>query len=258
MSYDFIGSSKFMNFVKFSILRVSLGLSSKVLNLQTVEISLNMKNETVKYEVPSIVTILFQGDSITEACRDRTKDADMGTGYVKMVANRFSTEYAGKRVRFLNRGVGGDRVRDLKNRWQKDCLNLEPEIVSILIGINDTVGKYFWNKPTSTKSFEEDYRIILEQTHDILGAKIVLLTPFIVYMTKLQLINKIVLKQKIGAVKKLSKEFQTLLIPLDRIFDEATRKRAATYWSTDGIHPTQMGHSLIAQSWLKSVSAILR
>lgn len=215
-----------------------------------------MKNKGVEDEDSPSLTILFQGDSITEAHRC-TEDEDMGTGYAMMVANRVLSEFPEKKVRFLNRGVGGDRVHDLKNRWQKDCLNLEPDIVSILIGINDTVGKYFWSKPTSTKIFEEDYRILLEQTRDILGAEVVLLTPFIVCLTKLQLINRLLLKQKIEVVEKLSKEFGTLLVPLDRNFEEATRTIAPIYWSTDGIHPTTRGHSLIAQSWLKSASGIL-
>ena len=171
-----------------------------------------------------------------------------------MVASCFSTEYTEKRVRFLNRGINGNRIRDLKNRWQKDCLKLEPDVVSILIGINDVVGGYFWKRPTSTKSFEEDYRNVPEQTRDILGARIVLLTPFIVYRTKPQLVYKIILKQKIDVVKKLSKEFKTLLVPLDRIFEDAARKKESTYWSEDGIHPTAMGHSLIARSWIKTVN----
>ena len=208
-------------------------------------------------EVQSDVTVLFQGDSITDAGRDYTKGHDLGTGYAMMVASCFFNEFAEKRVRFLNRGINGNRVRDLKNRWRIDCLKLEPDVVSILIGINDVVGGYFWKRPTSTKSFERDYRNLLEQTHDILGAKIVLLTPFIVYRIKPQLVYKIILKQKIDVVKKLSKEFKTLLVPLDRIFEEAARKKEPTYWSLHGIHPTAMGHSLIAKSWIKTASGSL-
>jgi acyl-CoA thioesterase-1 len=136
-------------------------------------------------------------------------------------------------------------------------LNFEPDIVSILIGINDVIGGHFWKSPTSTKSFEEDYRSVLEQTHDSLGAKIILLTPFMVYRTKSQLFYRIILKQKTDVVKKLSREFKTLLVPLDRLFVDVTRKREPTYWSTDGIHPTAMGHSLIAHSWLKSINGSL-
>jgi lysophospholipase L1-like esterase len=204
--------------------------------------------------VPPNTTVLFQGDSITEAGRDHTRDNNLGTGYAMMVANYFATEFAEKKVRFLNRGVAADKIKDLKNRWQKDCLNLEPDIVSILVGINDVAGGHFWKSPTSTKSFEIDYRAILEQTQDVLNAKIVLLTPFMVFRTKQQLIYKIILNQKIDAIKKLSKEFKALLVPLDRIFEEATRGRKPTYYSEDGIHPTTAGHSLIAESWIKSVN----
>jgi lysophospholipase L1-like esterase len=91
----------------------------------------------------------------------------------------------------------------------------------------------------------------------VLGAKIVLLTPFMVYLTNQQLIFKIILYQKINVVKKLSKEFKTILVPLDRIFWEAGRKREPTYWSLDGIHPTATGHSLIAETWLTTTSGIL-
>lgn len=201
-------------------------------------------------EVPASLTVLFQGDSITDAGRDYRRDDSLGTGYAMMVASWFSAEYAEKRVRFLNRGISGNRIKDLKNRWRKDCLNLEPDIVSILVGINDTLGKYFWKSPTSTKSFEEDYRTILEQTRDILGARIVLLNPFMVYLTRQQLMLREDLNQKIEVVRDLSKEFETLLVPLDGIFEEATRKREPTFWSTDGIHPTVVAHALIAQSWL--------
>jgi acyl-CoA thioesterase-1 len=204
--------------------------------------------------VPPSATVLFQGDSITEAGRDYAREENLGKGYAMMVANYFAAEHVEKKIRFLNRGVAADKIKDLKNRWQKDCLKLEPDIVSILVGINDVIGSHFWKSPTSTKSFEENYRTILEQTHDVLGAKIVLLTPFMIYMTKQQLIHKIILNQKTDVVKKLSKEFKTLLVPLDRIFEEATRRRRPTYWSEDGIHPTAAGHSLIAESWIKSVT----
>jgi len=204
-----------------------------------------------------ILTLLFIGDSITEANRRLEKEADLGTGYVMMIAKRFSAEFPEIKARFLNRGVGGNRVRDLKNRWQKDCLDLRPDVVSILIGINDVFGKYFWSRPTSTKSFEEDYRSLLDQTQDILNAKLILLTPFIVCLSKMQFIRKIFLQQKIKVVKKLSKEFGTILVPLDSIFEEALRNKAPAYWTTDGIHPTSMGHLLIAQSWIKAIKGKL-
>ena len=215
-----------------------------------------MENETEKSDLPHGALILFQGDSITEAGRDRGRAEDLGTGYASMVASWFYKHFDGN-VQCLNRGVGGDKVRDLKDRWRKDCLDLKPDVVSILVGINDTVGRCFWNKPTSTRSFEADYRSLLEQTCDVLGTKIVLLTPFMVNVTKLQFKYRVALRQKIGVVEELSREFGTFLIPLDRVFEEAARERKPRYLSKDGIHPTALGHSLIAQSWLKSAKGIL-
>src|SRR5512139_2291541 len=105
--------------------------------------------------IRSGTTILFTGDSITDAGRNRSRPLDLGTGYVFMVAERFFAKHSEARVGFLNRGVSGDRIRDLRARWQKDCLSLKPDIVSILIGVNDTLGKFFWDDPTSMESFEE-------------------------------------------------------------------------------------------------------
>jgi acyl-CoA thioesterase I len=166
--------------------------------------------------------------------------------------------YKKKQIRFLNTAVAADKINDLKNRWQKDCLNLEPDVVSILVGINDVIGGHFWKSPTTIKSFEEDYRFILEQTHDIIGAKIILLNPFIIYRTKQQCVYKILLDRKINVISKLSKEFNTVLIPLDRIFDEASKHKDPTLWSEDGRHPTAIGHTLIAQSWIKGSAEIFR
>ena len=103
----------------------------------------------VKSEVLPGVTILFQCDSNTEAGMNYNTDDNLGTGYVMMVANWFFNEHGERKVRFLNRGVAVDKIKDLKIRWQRDCLKLEPDGVSILSGINDVVGEYFLRSPTS-------------------------------------------------------------------------------------------------------------
>ena len=205
-------------------------------------------------EMRSKITILFQGDSITDSGRNYTKDENLGTGYVMMAALWFSAMYPEMEVKVLNRGISGNRIRDLSNHWQKDTLNLRPDVVSILVGINDTLGKYFWGSPTSVEDFENDYRMILRQTRDNLNSKIVLMEPFSIIVTKDQLKLREDLNPKIEVVRKLSEEFETLLIPLDKIFDEAVKKREPQFWSQDGIHPTQVGHALIAQSWLKALT----
>ena len=204
-------------------------------------------------EMRSKITILFQGDSITDSGRNYKKDENLGTGYVMMAALWFSAMYPEMEVKVLNRGISGNRIRDLSNRWQKDTLNLKPDVVSILVGINDTLGKYFWGSPTSVSDFENDYRMILRQTRDNLNSQIVLMEPFSIIVTKDQLKLREDLNPKIEVVRKLSEEFETLLIPLDKIFDEAVKKREPQFWSQDGIHPTPVGHALIAQSWLKAL-----
>jgi acyl-CoA thioesterase-1 len=194
-------------------------------------------------------TILFQGDSITDANRNFWDLHDLGSGYVMMVAQRFSAEHPEMKVSFLNRGVSGDRIRDLKERWQKDCLELKPDIVSIMIGVNDTLGTFFWGEPTSNEDFEEDYTHILRLTRKNLNAQIVLMEPFILPFSEetASLRHDINTKNKI--IKKLAEEFKTEKIQLNSVFSSALKKKAPEFWSTDGVHPTPAGHALIADSW---------
>ena len=197
--------------------------------------------------------ILFQGDSITDSGRNYKRYDSLGTGYAMMASKWFSAKYPEKKVTFLNRGLSGNKVRDLKNRWQKDCLDLKPNVVSILIGVNDAAERYFWNKPTSIEEFENDYRMILQQAKDSLSAKIVLLEPFMLSVAKKQFGLGEDLVNLVEIIRRLSREFGTLLVPLGKVFEDAERKREPSFWSADGVHPNIMGHALIAQNWLKTI-----
>ena len=196
-------------------------------------------------------TILFQGDSITDAGRKGNHNESLGDGYVMMVAAWLSALHPECHMEFLNRGVGGNRIRDLRNRWKKDCLDLRPNLVSILVGVKDVS----W-KATSTESFSTDYRAILEQTQQ-LKCQIVLLEPFFVPFSGEFLEEAEELNKKIEVVRKLANEFETKLIPLSGIFVEACAKRAPSFWTFDGVHPTLAGHALIAQSWIRGVMDVL-
>ncbi|TFG73396.1 MAG: GDSL family lipase, partial [Anaerolineales bacterium] len=110
--------------------------------------------------------VLFQGDSITNAGRSRDNDADLGHGYAALAAAWFSALYPEKNVKFLNRGISGNRVADLKARWDNDCLDLHPTWVSIMIGINDTWRRFDSDDPTSTENYERDFRFICTEVHD--------------------------------------------------------------------------------------------
>lgn len=200
--------------------------------------------------------VLFQGDSITDAGRNYADPADLGTGYAMLVAAWFSAAYPEKRVRFLNRGISGNRVRDLRQRWQRDCLDLRPTWVSILIGVNDTWRRYDSGDPTSAEAFERDYRAILMATRDRLDARLIICEPFLLPVPDDRIAWREDLDPKIAAVRRLAREFDALYIPLDGLFAAAATRREPAFWLPDGVHPTPAGHALIAQAWLRTVRAL--
>ncbi|MFG2054403.1 SGNH/GDSL hydrolase family protein [Micromonospora sp. NPDC048930] len=202
-------------------------------------------------EVPRGGRVLFIGDSITDAGRDRTCGDDLGTGYAMMAGAWFTARHPRHRVGFLNRGVSGDRVRDLRARWESDCLALTPNVVSILIGVNDMWRRYDRDDPTSAADFARDYRHILESTRR-LGARIVLVEPFLVPLDDEQRRWREDLDPKVDVVRRLAAEFDATLVAVDELFQAAGVDERV--WTRDGVHPTPFGHALIAQAWLRAVT----
>ena len=200
-------------------------------------------------------TVLFQGDSVTDSGRNYDNDEQLGTGYAALAAAWFSALHPEKRVRFLNRGVNGNRVKDLRARWQKDCMNLKPTWVSILIGINNTWRRYDSNDPTSTGAFEADYRDILQQTKR-LGAQLILCEPFVLPVPEDRKEWRVDLDPKIEVVRRLAGEFRAICLPFDGIFAKAMTRREPGFWAADGVHPSAAGHALMAQVWLGAVEGL--
>jgi acyl-CoA thioesterase-1 len=200
--------------------------------------------------------VLFQGDSITDAGRSRTNDSDLGFGYAAIAAAWFSAAFPEKHVRFLNRGISGNRARDLRARWQRDCLDLHPTWVSIMIGINDTWRRYDSHDPTLTQDYERDFDHICAQVCDKLRARLIIMEPFLLPIPIDRVAWREDLDPKIAVARKLAREYQALYVPLDGLFASVATKEEMTFWLPDGVHPTTAGHALIAQTWLKSVGAI--
>jgi lysophospholipase L1-like esterase len=200
-------------------------------------------------------TVLFIGDSVTDCGRSRENPDDLGYGYVVMIAAWYSALYPERRVRFLNRGISGNRVCDLRARWQIDCLDLRPAVVSILIGINDTWRAFDSGDATSTADFERDYRTILEQTR-AQGARLVLCEPFVLPVPEDRRAWRADLDPRIHVVRRLAVEYQAVLVALDGIFAQAAAQREPAFWAADGVHPTAPGHALIAQSWLRAAGGL--
>jgi lysophospholipase L1-like esterase len=217
------------------------------------------KTTTPLFEEKSV--ILFQGDSITDGNRGRNDDWNhvMGHGYAYLIASRLWCDFPQMDWMFYNRGISGNTVTDLCNRWQTDAMDLQPNVVSILVGINDVYGIVKGYLQQSIDEYETKYRQLLDDTKSKLPqCKIVLMEPFIlpggrvdektdVWQRETQLRQQV--------VSKLAEEYKIVYVPLQTMFTEACNRGEAKKWIWDGIHPMPAGHELIARQWLKCVGA---
>lgn len=196
--------------------------------------------------------ILFQGDSITDCGRSRENLADCGPGYPGKVKGYLDLFFPGQ-YEVINRGVSGNRTVDLVSRWQADCLDLKPDILSILIGVNDTWRRYDKNLLTTAQAFEDNYRSLLEDVKQKLpNTKILLMVPFLLSVVPERDAWREDLDPKKNIVKKLAMEYKTDLLALDGLLARMCTKEPPAYWSADGVHPTDAGHSVIARGWLEA------
>ncbi len=199
--------------------------------------------------------ILFQGDSVTDCQRDRKDAAGLGHGYANLVATLL-TQQGRKDITIYNRGISGNRVPDLLSRWQTDCLALEPDYISILIGINEVWRRYDSNNPTSDEEYERGYRELLEQTRQGTRAEILLLNPFLLDVNPEKAAMREDLVGKQAVVKKLAQEYGCRFLDLDALFQEACNKLPPETFAQDGVHPAPAGHALIAVHWLRAWETI--
>ena len=208
---------------------------------------------------------LFQGDSITDGDRGRNTDPNhiMGHGYAFAVASRVGADFPAAGHTFYNRGISGNRVPDLQKRWQPDTLDLKPDVLSILVGINDTAAAVE-NKPDlqTTNDFENGYRQLLQDVKRAKPATIFVLGLPFVYPVGKRKENwdlwKEQTRQRAEKVRLLAKEFDAVLVDYPAVFDKALQKAPADYWIWDGIHPTVPAHELMAREWIKQLSQRLK
>ena len=207
---------------------------------------------------------LFQGDSITDGNRTRNNDWNhvMGHGYQYIIASKLWYDLPQKHLHFYNRGISGNKVTDLQQRWDTDTIAIKPGLLSILIGINDLDAWMNDNATFTTLDFEASYRKLLHTTITALPSlQLVLCEPFILPVGKVKykwaLYNDEIKKRQ-GVVKKLSDEFNAIYIPFQQAFNDALKRAPADYWIWDGIHPMPAGHELMAVEWMKQVSKKLK
>ncbi len=209
-------------------------------------------------------TVLFQGDSVTDCGRATCGGAgfdnhELGPGYPGMIAARMMCDRPEIDWQFINRGISGNRIVDLYARWKKDCINLCPDILSILIGVNDTWHHFGSNNGVEVPRYARFYRELLTWTREALPAvRFILLDPFVCpgLSDRAKFVPELCERRKV--VAELAKEFDAVHIPLQEIFDDAFQRAPEAYWAADGVHPTPAGHQLIADAWLRAAVPLFR
>lgn len=210
-------------------------------------------------------TILFQGDSITDSGRNKTNPTHAGDGYAQLVKAQLGYENPGKYV-FHNRGLGGNRIVDLYARIKADVINLRPDYISFLIGVNDVWHELAYENGVDADKYEKIYGMLIEEIKEALpNVKIMIMEPFClrgagtdnteeqpdkwnVFKTEVQ--------KRAEKAQEVAKKYNLVYVPLQEKFNEAAKLEEDTYWLVDGVHPTPMGHELIKREWLKAFSKL--
>lgn len=202
--------------------------------------------------------ILFQGDSVTDAGRDRSDPHDMGNGYPRFASAMIQDSFPDTEFEFVNLGISGNRTEHLVERLEADFIEIQPDIVSILIGVNDVWHHYaFEYVETTDEQFEKNYRVVLDALKTRTNARILMIQPFLletVDPAKQELCEELTRKQAI--VKKLADEYADAYLPLDEIFHTETEEEPA-YYAADGVHPTPDGACYIGEAYLGAIAPLI-
>ena len=202
--------------------------------------------------------VLFQGDSITDAGRNRNSaDANaagaLGNGYPLLVAAAVLATHAGAGLRFYNRGISGNKVPDLQARWTADTIDLKPDVLSILIGVND-----FWHTldhgyTGTVQDYEQQYNALLDETRTALpNLRLIVLEPFVLRTGAVDARWFPEFDQRRAVAARVARRARAAFVPLQTVFDQHVRLAPPEYWAADGVHPTPAGHGVIAEEWRRA------
>ena len=204
--------------------------------------------------------ILFQGDSITDSGRMLDSTAGfpkhgLGPGYPSIVTGKLQLAYPEMEFENSNRGISGNNIYHLYSRWRRDTLDLNPDMLSMLIGINDSSlesrTSAYGKDPLS---YGEVYRALLAWCRKVNPEiRFVLLEPFLLPRNDEHQQWKIMLEERQAELRQIAKEFDAVFIGLQQIFDDASKIKPSEFWSADGVHPSLAGHHLIADAWVEKV-----
>jgi lysophospholipase L1-like esterase len=199
-------------------------------------------------------SVMFTGDSITD-CQHLEIEQPLGWGYPLRVAGEWGLRHPDRPIRWSNTGIAGNKVMDLESRWQRDVLDAEPDVVSVLVGIND-VGWHTY-APDGYVIPVEDYAAGYDRLLAPLaerGTRLILIEPFLLPLGGAQRAQRDDLDPKIQAVRDLARRYGAHLLAADGLFAELAATTGPEYWAADGVHPTPAGHAALAAAWLKLVA----
>ena len=205
--------------------------------------------------------ILFQGDSITDCGRNREDLTSTGVGYAHMVKGQVGFEHPGK-YEFINKGISGNRIVDVYARIKADIINLKPDYMSLLIGVNDVWHELGWHNGVDAEKFEKIYdMLIAEIMEELPDIKIMILEPFVLEgmstaateaePERWEYFRTEVPKRAVVA-KRIAEKYNLSFVALQDVFNNACKQAPPSYWLCDGVHPTPMGHWLIKNEWIKA------
>ncbi len=227
---------------------------------EIVSAAFNEEQWVKKQRISKNDVILFQGDSITDFHRDRgdnkPNSADaMGVGYAAYAATDLVFRYPEKQLLLYNRGVSGNKVYQLAERWENDCLKLKPDVLSILVGVNDFWHTLVRDYDGTVETYKKDYVALLEKTKQKLpDVKLIIGEPYAIPGVKsvdqswYPSFNKY--RQ---AAREVAEKFDAVFIPYQEIYNKALKHAPGSYWTLDGVHPTMAGAGLMAHAWLKAI-----
>lgn len=203
--------------------------------------------------------LLFQGDSITDAGRNRRHGGPnnagaMGRGYPFLVGSWLLATRKDPKLRIYNRGISGHKVPDLQKRWQKDTIDLKPDVLSILIGVNDIWHKLAGRYNGTVADYEKGFNELLDQTREALpDTRLVICEPFVLRCGAVNDKWFPEFDQRRTAAMRVAEKAKATWVPFQEIFDEAIKDAPAAFWAGDGVHPSMAGHMQMAIAWLDAV-----
>jgi lysophospholipase L1-like esterase len=218
-----------------------------------------LPSEVKKNSLSSNNVILFQGDSITDSGRNKNDNnfntsGSLGSGYPVLAGAKLLEKNADLGLKIYNKGISGNKVFQLAERWENDCITLKPDILSILIGVNDIWHKLEGKYNGTVDVYRKDYIALLERTKKALpDIRLIVCEPFAVRNVKAvdeKWYPEFYEYQE--AAKDIAEQFGATFIPFQKVFDEAQKRAPGAYWTGDGVHPTLSGAQLMAQAWLEA------